>query len=124
MIDYKNARFEDVATDLDLVFDTIGGDTRERSWNLVKPGGRLITTLDEPDQQKASARNIFARRFTADANGADLTDIANLIRDGKVRPHVAKTFAFEQAGDAQEQLKQGGVAGKIVLSIGGKPSSH
>ena len=123
-IDYKNEHFEDIATDLDLVFDTIGGDTRERSWNLIKPGGRLITTLDEPDQEKASAHHIFASRFTAESNGADLVEIATLIRDGKVRPHVFKTFALEHAADAQEQLKQGGVAGKIVLSIADKPSTH
>jgi len=123
-IDYKNERFEDIATDLDLVFDTIGGDTRERSWNLIKPGGRLITTLDEPDQEKASAHSVSASRFTAESNGADLAEIAALISQGKVRPHVSKTFALEQAADAQEQLKQGGVVGKIVLSIADKPAGH
>ncbi len=123
-IDYKNARFEDVATDLDLVFDTIGGDTRERSWNLIKPGGRLITTLDAPDQAEASAHKVFASRFTAESDGGDLAEIAALISQGKVHPHVAKTFALEEAGDAQEQLKQGGIAGKIVLSLADKPSSH
>ena len=124
VIDYKTERFEDIATDLDLVFDTIGGDTRERSWNLVKPGGRLITTLDEPDQQKASAHKIFAGRFTAQSDGSDLTKIAALISQDKVRPHLAKTFALEQAADAQEQLTHGGIAGKIVLSVGGKSSGH
>ena len=117
VIDYKTERFEDIATGLDLVFDTIGGETRERSWDLIKPGGRLITTLDAPDQQKASAHNVFAARFTAESDGGDLSRIAHLIEQGKVRPHVAKTFALEQAGDAQERLKQGGIAGKIVLSV-------
>lgn len=121
-IDYRNERFEDIATDLDLVFDTISGDTRERSWNLIKPGGRLITTLDEPDKQKASAHNIFASRFTAESDGADLEKIAALITEGKVRPHIARTFSLEQAADAQEQLKQGGLAGKVVLSIADTPS--
>jgi len=107
-IDYKNERFEDIATDLDLVFDTIGGDTRERSWNLIK----------------ASAHSVSASRFTAESNGADLAEIAALISQGKVRPHVSKTFALEQAADAQEQLKQGGVVGKIVLSIADKPAGH
>ncbi len=124
VIDYKAQRFEDIATDLDLVFDTISGDTRERSWNLIKPGGRLITTLDEPDQQKAAAHKISAARFTAQSDGADLAKIAALIKDGKVRPHVAKTFALEQAADAQTQLKEGGVAGKIVLSVGDTSSTH
>ncbi len=118
-IDYKNERFEDIATDLDLVFDTIGGETRERSWSLIKPGGRLITTLDEPDQEKAKAHNIFASRFTAESEGRDLAKIAALIKDDKVLPRVSKTFALEQAAEAQEQLKQGGVPGKIVLTVGG-----
>lgn len=124
VIDYKNERFEEIACDLDLVFDTIGGETRERSWDLIKPGGRLITTLDAPDQQRASARNLLAARFTAESNGADLSQIAQLIEQGQVRPHVAKTFALEQAGDAQEELKQGGIAGKIVLSVAGISSAH
>ncbi len=119
-IDYKNQRFETIATDLDLVFDTISGETRERSWPLIKAGGRLITTLDAPDPQKASAHNISASRFTAESDGADLAEIAALIRDGKVRPHIAKTFALEQAADAQEELQHGGVAGKIVLSVSDK----
>ncbi len=84
----------------------------------------MITTLDEPDQAKASAHGISAGRFTAESDGGDLTEIAALISRGKVRPHVAKTFALEQAGDAQEQLKRGGVAGKIVLSIADKPLGH
>ena len=124
VIDYKNARFEDVATGLDLVFDTIGGETRERSWDLVKPGGRLITTLDEPDQAKASAHGISASRFTARSDGADLAKIADLISRGKVRPHIAKTFALDQAGEAQEELKQGGIVGKIVLSVADTSSSQ
>lgn len=124
VIDYKNERFEEIATDLDLVFDTIGGDTRERSWNLIKTGGRLITTLDAPDQGKAAAHNVFASRFTAESDGADLAEIAALIKDGKVRPHIAKTFDLEHAADAQEQLKQGGIAGKIVLSIGENAPGH
>ncbi len=124
VIDYKAQRFEAIAKDLDLVFDTIGGDTRERSWSLVKPGGRLITTLDEPDQQKAKAHNISAARFTAQSDGADLAQIAALIKDGKVKPHLAKTFALNQAGEAQTQLKQGGIAGKIVLTVGDKSSTH
>ena len=116
-IDYKNERFEEVAKDLDLVFDTIGGDTRERSWALVKPNGRLITTLDPPDQAKAAEHNVFAARFTAESDGGDLGKIAALIADGKVKPHVSKTYTLEQAGDAQEQLKQGGLPGKIVLTV-------
>ena len=122
-IDYKNDRFEEAATGLDLVFDTIGGDTRERSWDLVKPGGRLITTLDPPDQAKAEAHRIFAARFTAESDGGDLTKIAALIQDGKVKPHLSRTFALEQAGDAQEQLQKGGLPGKIVLTVG-DPSRH
>ncbi len=121
-IDYKNERFEDVAKDLDLVFDTIGADTRERSWDLVKPGGRLITTLDPPDPAKASAHKIFAARFTAESDGADLKRIAALIEDGKVKPHVSTTFSLEQAGDAQERLKQGGLPGKIVLTVADAPA--
>jgi NADPH:quinone reductase-like Zn-dependent oxidoreductase len=62
---------------------------------------------------------IFKHRQLCARDGADLAKIAALIKDGKVRPHVAKTFALEWAADTQEKLKQGGIAGKIVLTVGG-----
>ena len=55
-IDYKNEKFEDQVSDIDLVYDLIGGETQTRSFAVLKLGGALISTLQEPDQQKAKEK--------------------------------------------------------------------
>jgi len=77
VIDYKTQRFEDHASDLDMVFDLIDGETRERSWSLLKRGGILISVLTEPSQDKAKEHGARAGRYTVEADGAELTEIAN-----------------------------------------------
>jgi NADPH:quinone reductase-like Zn-dependent oxidoreductase len=97
VIDYKTQRFEDHATDLDMVFDLIDGETRVRSWRLLKRGGVLVTTLTEPSQDKAKEHSVRAMRYTVEADGRELAEIADLITSGKVKPHVAKTYPLDQA---------------------------
>jgi NADPH:quinone reductase-like Zn-dependent oxidoreductase len=117
IVDYKNERFEDVVTPVDLVFDLIGGETQERSFAVVKPGGALISTLAEPDPQRAASQGIRVGRYTAQPNGAQLQDIASLIDAGKVKVTVDSTFGLHQAAEAQDALKNGHVRGKIVLRL-------
>ncbi len=62
VIDYKTQRFEDHASDLDMVFDLIDGETRERSWKLLKRGGTLVSTLSDPSQEKAKTLGLRALR--------------------------------------------------------------
>jgi len=117
VIDYKTQRFEEQAQDLDMVFDLIDGDTRERSWKLLKRGGVLVTTLTEPSQETARQYGVRALRYTVEANGSELAEIADLVASGKVKPHVQKTFPLEQASAAVAVVEHGGSAGKIVLSM-------
>jgi NADPH:quinone reductase-like Zn-dependent oxidoreductase len=117
VIDYKTQRFEEHAHDLDMVFDLIDGETRERSWKLLKRGGVLVTTLTEPSQDTARHYGVRALRYTVEANGRELADIAELVASGKVKPHVQKTFPLEQAPAAMAMVEHGGSVGKIVLSM-------
>lgn len=64
VIYYKKHRFEDEASVLDIVFDLIDGETRERSWNLLKKGGILTTSLTDPSQDSARERGVRAARYT------------------------------------------------------------
>jgi NADPH:quinone reductase-like Zn-dependent oxidoreductase len=75
IIDYKTQRFEDHAADLDMVFDLIDGETRERSWRLLKRGGVLVTTLTDPSQDKAKEHGVRAMRYTVEADGHELAEI-------------------------------------------------
>ncbi|MBY2910189.1 zinc-binding dehydrogenase [Rhizobium leguminosarum] len=117
VIDYKAEKFEDVIEPVDLVFDLIGGETQERSFSVVKPGGALISTLQEPDKARAKKLKIRAGRYTAHPNGAQLQEIAVLLDQGKVKVVVASTFELRQAAEAQSALKEKHIRGKVVLKV-------
>jgi NADPH:quinone reductase-like Zn-dependent oxidoreductase len=117
VIDYKTQRFEDHASDLDMVFDLIDGETRERSWELLKRGGVLVSTLTDPSQDKAKQHGVRAMRYTVEGDGAELTEIAGLVTAGKVKPHVAKTFSLMRASDALSDVEKGHSVGKVVLAV-------
>jgi NADPH:quinone reductase-like Zn-dependent oxidoreductase len=115
VIDYKTQRFEDHASDLDMVFDLIDGETRKRSWPLLKRGGVLVTTLTDPSQDKEKEHGVRTTRYTVEADGRELAEIAELVTSGKVRPHVAKTYPLDRAPDALSEVEQGHSVGKVVL---------
>jgi NADPH:quinone reductase-like Zn-dependent oxidoreductase len=116
VIDHRSEKFEDLVETVDLVFDLIGGETQERSFSVIKPGGALISTLQEPDKGRAADRNIRGRRCTAQPNGAQLREIANLIdqaRKGRRRKHLSA----REVAEAQAALKDKDLRGKVVLKI-------
>lgn len=117
VIDYKKQRFEDEASNLDMVFDLIDGETRERSWKLLKKGGVLVTTLTDPSQDKAKECGIRAMRYTVEADGKELAEIAGFVTSGKVRPHVQRTYPLRSAVEALSSVEEGHSVGKIVLSV-------
>ena len=118
VIDYKKQRFEDFAKDLDMVFDLIDGETRERSWKLLKRGGVLVSTLTEPSQQTAAQHGVRALRYTVEADGKELDEILTLVASGKVKPHVQKTYPLAEAAQAMKCVEQGESVGKVVLTVG------
>ena len=119
VVDYKTQRFEEAASDLDMVFDLIDGETRERSWKLLKKGGILVTTLTDPPQDKAREYSVRAMRYTVEADGAELAEIAGLVTAGKMKPHVQKSFPLRSAVDALASVEEGHSVGKTVMTVGG-----
>jgi NADPH:quinone reductase-like Zn-dependent oxidoreductase len=119
VIDYRKDRFESKLRDIDLVYDLIGDDTQERSWAVLKKGGTLVSTVQAPSREKADAIGVRALRYTAEPKGAQLAEIDALIQSGKVRPLVARTFAFGDAREALRGLEQGHGSGKLVLDLAG-----
>lgn len=118
VIDHKTQKFEDEVHDVDLVFDLIGKDTQERSFQTLKRGGRLISTVQEPDQAKAAEAGVTAKRYMATPNGAQLAEIGKLIDSTQVQVTVVKTFTLGQATEAHRMLEDGHPHGKIVLEVG------
>ncbi len=117
VIDYRTQRFEDHASGLDMVFDLVGGETRERSWKLLKRGGTLVSTLSEPSQETATELGVRALSYTVEADGGELEEIAKLVASGRVKPHVEQTYRLEDAREALSAVEQGRVVGKIVLVV-------
>lgn len=118
VIDYRGERFEDEVHDVDLVLDLVGGETQERSWAVLRDGGTMISSLARPSAQKARARHAQAGIFIAKPDRAELIEIGRLIDEGRVHPHVAAVFQLKDARNAQVQLEQQHVQGKVVLQVG------
>lgn len=124
VIDYRHERFEDVAGEVDLVFDLIGGETQQRSWQVIKRGGTFVSTLGEPSQLEASQHGAHAMRYTARPDGAQLAQIARLIERGAVRVAVVERYPLERVPDALDKLAQGHLRGKIVAVRGETAARH
>ncbi|GHO48079.1 NADP-dependent oxidoreductase [Ktedonospora formicarum] len=115
VIDYTTTPFEQVVRDLDLVFDTIGGDTLERSFDTLKRGGQLISINAEPSSEKASARGIQAGFFSGNTTSANLSEIASLIAEGHVRAFAGRVFPLAEVHAAHELSQHGHGRARIVL---------
>ncbi|MBC2179741.1 NADP-dependent oxidoreductase [Listeria booriae] len=118
IIDYRTTNFADVLTDIDLVFDTMGGDIQKDSFQVLKEGtGRLISIVSEPDQDLAKAKNILAKSIWLQPNGEQLQKIADLMASGKVKAIVGETFPFSAKGvyDAHALSETHHAKGKIVV---------
>ncbi len=117
VIDYQAARFEEAVRDLDVVFDTIGGDTQERSFRVLKKGGVLVSTVSEPSEATARAHGVTAAMVMVQPSAAQLAEITLLIEAGKVKPFVETVLPLAEARRAQELSQSGHTRGKIVLQV-------
>ncbi|HET8935300.1 MAG TPA: NADP-dependent oxidoreductase [Polyangiales bacterium] len=116
VIDYISQRFEDVVEPVDVVLDLIGGDTQQRSFKVLKRGGRLISTLQPPDEQALREHALSGLVFLTEPNAGQLAEIGRLVETGELRPHISATFPLEEAARAQQQLEREHSRGKIVLT--------
>ncbi|HEY5370527.1 MAG TPA: NADP-dependent oxidoreductase [Hanamia sp.] len=116
-IDYKNEKFEDKITGVDLVLDLMGGDTQKRSLKVIKKGGRLITIVQPQYQEEAKARGIHMEAFLTKSLPEELQQLTNLIDSGKIKPIVTQKFALKDAAEAQIEIAKGHTRGKIVLTV-------
>jgi NADPH:quinone reductase-like Zn-dependent oxidoreductase len=116
-IDYENTRFEDLVHDVDVVFDTIGGDTQERSWNVLKKGGFLVSLVAPPSAEEAAKNGVRQAFIFMTPNGAELTEIARIVDSGKLKPVVETVLPLPDARRAHELSQTGHTRGKIVLGV-------
>jgi NADPH:quinone reductase-like Zn-dependent oxidoreductase len=117
VIDYTTQRFEDVARDVDVVLDAIGGDTQDRSLDTLRDGGRLVGLLGLTRAALNPGRGIRATAILVDPDSAQLARIATLVDDGHIRPVVSHRFPLDQAPEAHRQSETRRTRGKIVLDV-------
>ncbi|MEX0170046.1 NADP-dependent oxidoreductase [Streptomyces sp. LMG1-1-1.1] len=116
VIDYRGTRFEDVVSDMDVVLDGIGGETAERSLEVLRDGGRLIT-LPGPDDVPAARDGVRAAWVLVEPDHLGLREIAALVEQGRLRPVVDLVVPLAEASKAHAIGEQGRTTGKIVLSV-------
>lgn len=141
LIDYKNEKFEEIIKDYDIVFDTIGGETQLRSFEVLKRGGTLVTIAGLPTAEVGRdwGLNIFLRWFLAFMNrkatkaarkkdinfkylfmrpdGDQLAEIGSLVEKGVLEPVVDRVFPLSLARDALSYVESGRATGKVVIAI-------
>jgi NADPH:quinone reductase-like Zn-dependent oxidoreductase len=117
VVDHMSTRFEDVVDEVDLVFDTVGGERLERSPAVARRGGRLVSVAAEPPQERAAERGITALYFVVEPSREQLVELARLVDGGGLRVTIDEVFALTDARAAFERSlgKHGG--GKIVLRV-------
>jgi NADPH:quinone reductase-like Zn-dependent oxidoreductase len=116
-VNYEATRFEDVVREVDVVIDALAGETRERSWQTLKPGGILVTLLGQPPVEEGAAHGVRGAGVMVKPNAAQLTEIAGLVDSGKLKVFLDAVFPLAEAYKAQELSETGHVRGKIVLRV-------
>jgi len=111
-------RFEDIVKDVDAVLDLVGGDLMQRSYTVLKPGGRYVTSLLEKTPQEEPQRlGIRSMGLAAWPNAEILVKMKELIDDGKVKVFVNKTFPLEEVNTAMAYRLETKGIGKVVLMV-------
>jgi NADPH:quinone reductase-like Zn-dependent oxidoreductase len=118
VIDAQTSRFEALASGMDVVFDTIGGETQIRSFDVLKPGGLLVSVVLTPDAEEAARRGVRALFFLVEVSSERLEQIAGRFEAGALRSNVGEVLPLAMARTAHEMLAgRPHKRGKIVLSL-------
>jgi NADPH:quinone reductase-like Zn-dependent oxidoreductase len=120
VIDYTTTDFTTATGDLDVVLDTIGGDTTERSLDVLRPGGHLVTAVADEDVELAARAEAAGLRFSGiavDPDPVGLRHLVELVDRGELRVHVQQELPFDSVTDAHRLLDAGHLHGKLVLTL-------
>ena len=116
-IDYKQQDFTQIVKDVDIVIDLVGGETQEKSFAVLKKGGLLLSAFAPPSPELASKHGVRARFVEGLPTLKQLEFGTDLIEHGKVIPRIVKVMKLEEAAAAQQLVTDGGLNGKVVLTI-------
>ncbi|MEY9966931.1 NADPH:quinone reductase-like Zn-dependent oxidoreductase, partial [Streptacidiphilus sp. MAP12-16] len=117
VVDYVDERFEEELHDVDIVFDTVGADTQNRSWQVMRPGGVLVSIVQPPDPERASQHGVRGEFFVVEPDPDSLTALTALINADRISPLIDRVMPLDQAPAAYEALEKEHRRGKIVLHV-------
>jgi alcohol dehydrogenase len=141
VVDYKKENFETSLKDYDLVLNSQDEKTLEKSLQILKPGGKIISISGPPDtnfakesglswfmkivmyflshkiKKASSKKNVEYAFLFMKANGKQLSEIASLVQAGKIKPVIDKIYPFNQTNDALAYVVEGRAKGKVVIKI-------
>jgi len=117
VIDYRNEDFTQVLADMDIVFDTLGGDIQTQSYDVLKEDGKLVSIAGQPDQELAQARKVKAGFVFLEPDGEQLAKIGEMIEQRKIRANVGTVMKLEEIHEAHRLSETHHAKGKIVLRV-------
>jgi NADPH:quinone reductase-like Zn-dependent oxidoreductase len=116
VIDYQTVPFDQTVREMDVVFDTVGGETLERSWGVLKPGGRMITIA--ADSEATADDRVKQAFFIVEPNHEQLTRIGDLLDTAELQPIVDTVLPLAEASAAYTgEVKSKRGRGKLVVSV-------
>ncbi len=118
-INYRTQQFEEELSDYDVVIDTMGGDILNKSFQVLKPGGRLVTIAGQPDPELAEKHQVTASSYWLTPNGKQLSEIGDLLEKEIIKPQVGHVFDFsaEELQEAHALSETHHAKGKIVIKV-------
>lgn len=117
VLDYASVRFEDVVRDVDAVIDTVGGETLDRSWSVLRRGGVMVTVAGDAPEDTAAKHGVRGVSMLVQPNRDQLRELAKLIDAGRLRPVIEAVFPLPRAREAYERGLLGHNRGKMVLQV-------
>ncbi|MDN5283841.1 MAG: NADPH:quinone reductase [Mucilaginibacter sp.] len=119
-IDYKAQKLTESVKNVDFVLECLDNQSILDSIEVIKPGGRLISILNEISQEakdKADIKSIETAYTTVISSGSDMKSIAEFLRSGAIESHISKEFAFDKMAEAHSELEKGRAVGKIAIIL-------
>ncbi|WP_099157592.1 NADP-dependent oxidoreductase [Virgibacillus ndiopensis] len=118
-INYREEDFENVLQDFDIVLDTLGGEVQEKSFNVLKQGGKLVSIVAPPNETLAKEKNVKAGFHWLEPDGKQLAELGKLMDKGDLNPVIGHTFSFSEEGlqEAHKLSETHHAKGKIVIKI-------
>ncbi len=117
VIDYQQQAFQDELSNYDAVFDTIGGEVYTRSFEVLKPGGAIVSMNSPVDEALMEQHNVAAYSQYTQLTTERLAQLTKLVESGAITVHVDRVFPLDRAGEALEYVKTGQPQGKVVIKV-------